>query len=304
MGMLWGVVVAFAYAAMSLCLRAAAVQVDPLVAALVRGVPMLLLAWGMIVVQRQAGQITRLGWRVVLPLMCVAVLLSVMGNGGFQAGLTYAGLTITVPVTNGALLWGSAIVGWWLMRERVAPRSIVGLLLLVVALPLLISGGGGGVGPVWVGTLAATIAGLSYGWGNALLRRTVVINQLAQPPTLAVVSTTGMVAILAVVLVRQGPGAIAALDHSDLVWLLVAGVFNAVAFVALARALALLPAARVGALGTLQTAVSALGGVLMFSEPLTGSIALGLTLSVIGAILSQRATSERATVAPASGART
>lgn len=83
--------------------------------------------------------------------------------------------------------------------------------------------------------------------------------------------------------------AVVALDRSDLAWLLVAGLFNALAFVALARALALLPAARVGALGTLQTAVSAIGGVVIFSEPVTGSIVLGLVLSVVGAILSQRA---------------
>ncbi|MFN8526010.1 MAG: DMT family transporter [Chloroflexota bacterium] len=303
MGMLWGVLVALAYAAMNLCLRAAALQVDPLVATLVRGIPMLLFAWGTLAAQCQAGQIARIGWRVVVPLIGVAVLLSVMGNGGFQSGLTYAGLTTTVPVTNGALLWGSAVAGWWLMREPVTSRSIVGLLLLAAAVPLLVSGGGGGIGPVWVGALAATVAGVSYGFGNALLRQTVKINQLAQPPAVAVVSTAGTAATLIIVLARQGTGALAALNNSDLAWLLVAGVFNAVAFVALAGALALLPTARVGALGTLQTAISAIGGVVIFSEPLTGSIVLGLAVSVIGAILSQRAPAERATVAKTPGTR-
>jgi drug/metabolite transporter, DME family len=295
MGIVWGVLVALGYAAMNLCLRAAAVQVDPLIASLVRGIPMLLLAWGTIVAQRQTGQVARLGWRVVLPLMFVAVLLSVLGNGGFQSGLTYAGLTITVPVAAGATMWGGAFGGWWLMRERVSPRSIVGLFLLVVALPLLISGGGGGLGPVWLGALAAVIAGLSYGGGNVLLRRTVVTNQLAQAPTLAVVSATGMVAIFVLVLARQGLESLIALDTLVLVWLLIAGLFNAVAFIALSRALAILPAARVGALGSLQTAISAIGGAIIFAEPLTLSIALGVALSLIGVVLSQQKVAERST---------
>jgi DME family drug/metabolite transporter len=304
MGMVWGLLVALGYAAMNLSLRAAAVHVDPLIASLVRGVPMLLLAWGMIVAQRQTAQIARLGRPVALPLMLVAVLLSVTGNGGFQSGLTYAGLTITVPVVAGATLWGGAFGGWWLMRESVSPRSIVGLCLLVVALPLLISGGGGGLGPVWLGALAAVIAGLSYGGGNVLLRRTMVTHQLAQAPTLAVLSTTGMLAISGLVFARQGLTALSQLDHLVLGWLLVAGLFNAVAFIALSKALALLPAARVGALGALQTAVSAIGGVILFAEPLTPSIALGVALSLIGAVLSQQKAAERPTVAITPGAAT
>jgi DME family drug/metabolite transporter len=297
MGMVWSALVALSYAAMNLCLRAAALQVDPLVASLIRGVPMLLLAWGMIAAQRQTQQVTRLGWRVVLPLMLAAVILSVVGNGSYQAGLTYAGLTITVPVTAGASLWGGAFGGWWLMREGVSAKSIVGLLVLVVALPLLISGGGGGLGPIWLGTLAAVIAGLSYGGGSVLLRRTMVTHQHAQPSALAVIATTGMIANSALVLARQGLVALTVLDHLVLTWLLIAGLFNALATVAQLRALALLPVSRVGALGALQTALSALGGVIIFAEPLTLSIALGLALSLIGAVLSQRGASERPTAA-------
>lgn len=295
MGIVWAVLVALSYAAMNLCLRAVSIQVDPLVATLVRGAPMLLLAWGTVVAQRQVRQVTRLDWRVILALMLVALILSVAGNASYQMGLTYGGLTITVPVAAGAALWGGALGGWWLMRESVSPKSIAGLLLLVVSLPLLVSGGGGGLGPIWLGALAATIAGLSYGGGNVLLRRTMVSHDVTQPLALAVISTTGLIATAALVQARQGLTAIVELDPLLLTWLLIAGLFNAVATVALLRALALLPVARVGALGALQTALSALGGVLIFAEPLTASIALGLALSLIGAVLSQRGTAERPT---------
>ena len=116
----------------------------------------------------------------------------------------------------------------------------------------------------------------------------MVTYQLAQGPTLAVVSATGMVTFLGLVLSGQGPGVLIELDRTIALWLLVAGIFNAIAFVSLSRALAVLPVSQVGALGALQTALSALGGVALFAEPLTLSFAVGLGLSVLGVVLSQQ----------------
>jgi drug/metabolite transporter (DMT)-like permease len=85
-------------------------------------------------------------------------------------------------------------------------------------------------------------------------------------------------------------------------WLLVAGLFNAIAFVSLSRALALLPVSQVGALSALQTALSALRGVALFAEPLTLSFTAGLGLSVLGVVLSQQGAARRPTMATAEAA--
>ncbi len=71
-------------------------------------------------------------------------------------------------------------------------------------------------------------------------------------------------------------------------WLAVAGVFNALALGSLSRALSLLPVTRVNALSTLQVALSAAGGVLLFAEPFTGLLALGLLLSITGTVMAQQ----------------
>ncbi len=89
-------------------------------------------------------------------------------------------------------------------------------------------------------------------------------------------------------LVRQGPAALVGWHGPTLAWLLVAGVFNALALGSLSRALSLLPVTRVNALSTLQVALSAAGGVLLFAEPFTGLLALGLLLSITGTVMAQQ----------------
>jgi drug/metabolite transporter (DMT)-like permease len=282
---------------MNLLLRATAIEVDPLVGALLRTIPMTLGAWALLLAERlanrqdrteQSARIGRTGWRPFWPLIAIGVLMSVVGNGSFQAGLAIGGLTVTVPAMSGASIWGSALGGWWLVGERLSRRSVLGLLLLVASLPLLTATGGGGVGPAWLGALAGAVAGLTYGMANVVIRRTAVIYQLPHGVTLTPVVTAGLVGLLVAVLVAEGPSAIVAPDALTLGSLLVAGGFNALAFFALAKALSLLPVSRVGSLSALQTALSAVGGVLLFAEPLTAAVGLGLLLSVTGVVLAQQ----------------
>jgi drug/metabolite transporter (DMT)-like permease len=300
-GLFWGLLAAFSYAAMSLLLRATAVQVDPLVGALVRTVPMVLGAWALLLAERRSHPAAHQpdpsaptspsgwpGWPAFWPLVVVGVLMIVVGNGSFQAALAIGGLTVTMPAMSGASIWGGALGGWWLVGERLSGRSAAGLFLLVASLPLLTASGGGGTGPAWLGALAGATAGLTYGIANVVIRRTAVLYRLPQGVTLAPVVTSGLIGLCVVVLLVQGPAALTGLDDLTLASLLGAGVLNATAFFALTRALALLPVSRVGSLAALQTGLAAIGGVLLFAEPLTTTVGLGLLLSVSGVILAQQ----------------
>src|SRR5581483_8471606 len=121
-GLFWGVLSPLGYTATYLCLRAAAVQVDPLVAAFFRAIPLVLAAWTILLRERRvgsAGRTTWPGWGPIWPLVVVGLIFNVTGNGSFQAALVLAGLAVSAPVSGGATLWGSALGGWWLLRERV-----------------------------------------------------------------------------------------------------------------------------------------------------------------------------------------
>lgn len=287
-GLAWGLAAAVAYAATNLTLRAVALDADALVGALFRAVPMCLLSWAVLAVGRDLGTVARLDRGALLALATIGVVLHVTGNGSFQAALAMVGVSVTVPVAMSALLWGGAGAGRLLLGERVSFRSAIGLLLLMAALPLLTSGGGGGVGPVWLGALAAIVAGVSYGSGNALMRHTIVGHGLSQWTALAPMTSVAVVGLAALALLWSGPDAFAGLDGVTASWLALAGCLNAAAYMSLSRSLTLLPVARANALSTLQSALSALGGVLIFAEPFTGLVAAGLALSLGGAILSQQ----------------
>jgi drug/metabolite transporter (DMT)-like permease len=296
MGLFWGLLSPLGYAATYLCLRVAALQVDPLVAAFFRSVPLVVAAWTILLTQWRASGKSTLVWpgrRPLCTLIVIGLMFNLSGNAGFQVALGMAGLAVSAPITGGAMLWGSALTGWWLLREWIAPTQTVGLLVLMIALPFLTGADGSGTELIWLGGLAAAIAGLSFGSGNAMVRHTVLRYGTSPGMILVPITTTGMLALLSLILIRQGLVAFQELDAVAIGWLVLAGCFNVVGLVAVTRALELLPAAQVGALSVLQTALASAGGIVIFSEPLNAAVSIGLLLSLVGAMLSQRRPSIR-----------
>jgi drug/metabolite transporter (DMT)-like permease len=127
------------------------------------------------------------------------------------------------------------------------------------------------------------------------MRRTILGHGLSQWAALAPMTTVAIFALSCLTVLLRGPEALTSLDGGTVAWLLLAGCLNAAAYISLSRSLTILPVARANALSTLQSALSALGGVLIFAELLTGMVAAGLALSIGGAILSQQS---RAAPAP------
>ena len=60
------------------------------------------------------------------------------------------------------------------------------------------------------------------------------------------------------------------------------GVFNLIAFAALTKALQMATVVFVNALNASQTAMAATIGVIFFQEPLTGSMLMGVLLTIFG----------------------
>jgi drug/metabolite transporter, DME family len=303
-GLFWGLLAALSYTTTNLLLRATAAEVEPFAGALIRTVPMTIAVWTLLSVERrfaragpaeQRGRHGWPGWHPLWPLIVSGLIMSVIGNGSYQAALALGGLTVTLPAMTSASIWGSALGGWLLVGERLSRRSVFGLLLLVASLPLLTISGGGGVGPAWLGALAGATAGLSYGIANVVIRRTTVLSKLPHGLTVTPVVTAGLIGLIVAVLATDGLDAIFRLDPLTLGSVLVAGAFNALAFISLAKALTLLPVSRVGSLAATQTALSAVGGILIFAEPLTAWVGLGLVLSVVGVILAQQRPSSKQT---------
>jgi multidrug transporter EmrE-like cation transporter len=75
---------------------------------------------------------------------------------------------------------------------------------------------------------------------------------------------------------------------SDFRMMLLAGCFNAAAFLALAKSLQLMPLAYVNALNATQATMAAVAGVLIFAERSSPALWCGVALTAVGLMLMQR----------------
>jgi drug/metabolite transporter (DMT)-like permease len=74
-------------------------------------------------------------------------------------------------------------------------------------------------------------------------------------------------------------------DLHDLDIMLRAGICNALAFLALTKALQLTSVVYFNALNATQATMAAIAGVLLFGEPLSPALATGIALTIAGLLL-------------------
>jgi len=146
-----------------------------------------------------------------------------------------------------------------------------------------------GIAPTaWVltGIVLAALSGVFYGALGVLIRRTTR-HAIPLSATLALISTTGVVGLGAAAVLRMGAGVLHASPQEWLL-LLIAGTLNAVAFFAISGALQRIPVVQVNLLNASQAALCAIGGVLIYHEPLTIGLAVGTLLTMAGLALMDR----------------
>jgi drug/metabolite transporter (DMT)-like permease len=99
---------------------------------------------------------------------------------------------------------------------------------------------------------------------------------------LVVVSLVGTVGLGGLSYLRLGTLGGGSTTLPDLAVMLLAGICNAAAFLTLTKALELARLVHVSALGASQVAMAAVAGVVLFNEPPSAPLALGVMLTVAG----------------------
>ena len=134
------------------------------------------------------------------------------------------------------------------------------------------------------GVLTACVAGLAYGTCGVVIRH-AVSHRVSLSATLVLLSTTGVVVLGLISLWRMGLETLLATPPSDLAMMLVAGVFNAIAFFAVGASLSHIPVVRVNLLNASQIAMCGAAGVILFAEPITVWLIAGTALTVVGLLI-------------------
>lgn len=311
LGTLFNVVSALGYTAANICLRDAARACDPAWVSCIKAAPTAVVAW-LIISRRAAVGLPALPSAGRLPvLIATALVMQIGGNISFQWALPILGLSLSVPLVFGTLILGGALAGRMYLAEPIVPRTALAMVLLMAAIGVLSWGaeaarplGGPQAAPAlvdgaaalaaieapghdpWTIALASTItcfSGFCYAASSVVIRRLADVVPLSA--TIMVMSTTGVVSLGAISLWRIGWAGMAATTPHDWTTMLLAGVFNALAFFSLGIALERMPVTRTNLINASQVALSAVAGIVIFGEKPTVTVAAGIVLTVIGLAL-------------------
>lgn len=293
-GTLCGMLAAVGYTAANICLRSV-VKIDPYWVSCVKSFPTVALVGPWLLVRMSRRQRVLPPLRPLLILLAAAAFGQLAGNVSFQYALGVIGIALTVPLVLGTLILAGALLGWILLGEHITRRTAIATLLLIVAVCVLSIGApaahratapadANGMLTVGVGVAAACLAGFAYALLGVAIRHGVT-GEAPISTTLLVVGVAGVVLLGGCSWSRIGWSGVLATGELEMAYMLLAGICNAVAFFALTKALQLASVVYVNALNATQTAMAAVAGVMIFAEPLSAALGLGIVLTAAGLVL-------------------
>ncbi len=290
-GSMFGLIAAAFYTTSNIALRQS-VDVDPFLVTTVKAYPMVMMLGPFVLWMRIYNQTILTSAKMVPRFVFASFLAHFVGNSCFQFALGIIGLAAAVPITLGVLIVGGAIFGRIILMEPVKPRTLVSMVLIIVAVIILSMPGAAAPpttpasvqSPAWIGALWAIGAGLAYSLFGVITRQTLH-GGLSAPATMLVSGLVGVATLTPFTLIRLGLGPIGEVSADQWGVMFAAGFFNFTAFVALTISLKALPVVAVNLLNASQVAMAAIAAVLLFSETITPSLVTGILLTFIGLLV-------------------
>ena len=295
-GEAWAVGAALSYAAQTLTLRAAAVDVNAVFGAIVMAGPTFVAMTILVLMSpRRRNQ-----WNPrsesflgpgTLALVAAAALVSyAVGNTLWVTSMALGGVTVAAPATQSVAVW-SALMGILVLREGLSPRMVAGLAVFVVGIAALGAGralvAGVPGSPNWaLGLPAGLAAALCWSVAN-VVNRSMMLRGADRFVVLGTSITFGLLGLNASLLFGGSSQAYAHTPTSAYLILLLAGLFNVTAQVSLISALSLTRVATVSVITSTASVLTPLAGALLFNDPLNLIMAAGIVLVISGALLVQ-----------------
>ncbi len=290
LGTLCGLASAFIYTAANSFLRSVK-DSDPVWVSAIKAVPTVVLMTPWLVSMVARGQRVLPAWPITLLIAAAGLVGQLVGNTSFQWALGEVGVALTVPLSLGGMIVSAAILGRIFLHEPVTPRAALSLAILLLAICVLSLGAREArdsvvkstAEPLAVaaGVAAGCLAGVAYSVLNVAIRF-AVLRGMPLPTTLFIVATGGLLSLGTIAWTRIGIVGMVATAPSDLALMLLAGICNTLAFLALTKSLQLTSVVYVNALNAAQAALAALAGVVIFQEALSAWLLQGVLLAILG----------------------
>ncbi len=291
---LCGIGSAIGYTAANICLRSVT-HLDPIWVSAIKALPTVFFFAPAMASRVLRGQTVFPSLRIVLMAIGAAIVGQLFGNVSFQWALGIVGIALAVPLTLGTMIVSGALLGRFLLGDRVTERMMVASVILIVAICVLSFGASeahaslrpeesGDLVRVVFGVLAACLSGIAYSVLSVMLRyasnRGTPLSSL-----LFTVGLTGAVVLGSISFAQHGVDLVVETVARDWQRLIGAGLFNLAAFWMLTKSLHLSSVVFVNVLNASQTAMAAIAGLLLFDEPLTPPVAAGIGLTIVGLLI-------------------
>ncbi len=289
----WALGSVLGYSSANIFDRVAVVQADPFIGPVLRGLPSLALGIILMGKHRTLNQLRPnspqyIGLRPILAFEAAGVI-STCGLFLYYLAMSLGGVTITVPVQETYVIWGT-LIAWIFLHERIHRYALGGVLLIFVGLLGLSFGQLRGQ-PIsahwyWAIPLGLTTA-LTYGISGVLWRDGQLRGAHQSVAIFLQFVTSVAVGFAGLVVAGRLPTLHAATWRA-LVALLASGVLSGVfAIYCMFTALRLMAVARVYAFSSLTPLVATLFAHFFLHEFLNGLMLVGIVLVSIGVILTQ-----------------
>ena len=299
-GLMLATTAAVGYSAANVFLRSVD-HCDPFWVSCVKAIPTILVMIPWLLFRFSKGHRKCPALKAIILLSLMAFITHLFGNVGFQWSLDKIGIGIAVPLCLGMAIVTGAIVDGLFMDAKPSARTIGCMLVLIVAVITLSVGGEDAFAslkqelaardpntPLLIfAILAVIVSGITYGIFGAVLK-TAVQRGVSQPMLMLIVSTAGLLFLLGFSFQQLAWEDAVNLEGWNLSRMLLAGVCNTIAFVALVSALQILPVTSVNVFNASQAAMGALAGVLIFGEPATAWMVIGIVLTMVGLVAMKR----------------
>ena len=289
----WALGSVLGYASANIFDRVAVAQADPFVGPLMRGLPSLALGIFLVWKHRTLGQLRPsspqyIGLRPIFAFVA-AGLISTFGLFLYYQAMSLGGVTITVPVQETYVIWGT-LIAWVFLHERIHRYAFVGILLIFFGLVGLSFGQlrGHPISAHWYWAIPLGLStALTYGisgvlWRDGQLRgahQSVAI--LLQFITSVAAGLAGLIVVGRLPTLYEAP-------WRALMTLLGSGVLSGVlAIYCMFTALRLMAVARVYAFSSLTPLAATLFAHFALHEYLSPLMLTGILLISTGVILTQ-----------------
>lgn len=293
LGLICGVLAAVGYSLANICLRWLT-DLDPIWVSFCKAIPTVVLFAPIAIWQVRTGRSPLPKASSVCILIFAAIISQLFGNAMLQWSFGVVGVAMSVPLCLGTMIVVGVLISKWLLDESLTRWQSWGTASLVLALVILSLAGRGAVQSVvddssgWVligaGIVSPMLAGISYAFLSVAIRRGVS-GEVSMFMTTSLICAVGIVILGPLSLFTTGLEEIALTTWSQYGVLLVAGLLNAAAFVALTLSFRYAPVIIGNAANSLQNPLSALAGVILFQEAYSINLIFGVLLTVLGVVM-------------------